>query len=165
MGNMSGMYHYDDASVISSITQLTEAQDMALQQYWFQEASPSQQECYRIKSVDADMEGAEWTSTRQEIFNRADLNGDGQLNRDESREFLAHVRELDRYNKWLGTSIFEALDSHYERLDRHFNAAASLSSPNDSMSFQDYVNVEKVMEAWYNSEKPYFVGTQDRVPE
>jgi len=158
VGQISGLYHYDDASVISSITQLTEAQDLALQQYWFQEASPAQQECYRIKSVDADMDGVEWTTTRQAIFSRSDLNGDGQLDRDESREFLATVRELDRTNTLSADPYWEVLDTHYERIDRHFTAAALLSQPSDSMTFQDYVNVEKIMMAWYNSDKLEKVG-------
>lgn len=124
-----------------------------MQQYWFQEASPSQKECYRIKSVDADMDEPEWTATRTEIFNRADLNGDGQLNRDESREFLATVRVLDRMNTIETDPYWQELDKQYERLDRHFMAAAVMSSPSDTFGFADYVNVEKIMMTWYNDSK------------
>lgn len=146
------MYEYDDASVVSSITQLTEAQDLAMQQYWFQEASWDQRESYRVKSVDGDMDAPEWTATRREVFNRADLNGDGQLNRDESREFLGKMRVLDRLNA-VNNNVATEIDTHYERLNRHFTAAAVLSSPSDSMGFDDYVNVEKIMMAWYNADK------------
>jgi len=150
---MSGLYHYDDNSVVGGITSLTESQDIVMQQYWFQEASPAQKECYRIKSVDADMDEAEWTATRTEIFNRADLNGDGQLNRDESREFLATVRVLDRMNTIESDPYWQELDKQYERLDRHFMAAAVMSSPSDTFGFADYVNVEKIMMTWYNDSK------------
>lgn len=121
--------------------------------------------CYQIKSFDGDMQEPEWTATRQEVFNRADLNGDSQLNRDEAREFLGKVRVLDRTNFHTDESIAQEIDTHYERLDRHFAAAASLSSPPDSMSFADYVTVEKVMEAWYNSDKAFEVGVRGGLPE
>lgn len=104
------------------------------------------------------MNSAEWTATRQEIFNRSDLNGDGQLNRDESREFLSKVRVLDRLSVYTNDSDAQILDTHYERLDRHFMAAAVLSSPSDSFGFQDYVNVEKIMMAWYDDSKLEKVG-------
>ena len=155
---MSGLYHYDDNAVIGSVTSLSDAQDIVFQQYWFQEAHPTQRECYRIKSVDGDMDVAEWTATRQELFNRADLNGDGQLNRDESREFLAKVRVLDRQSIYITDDRSQELDIQYERLDRHFMATAVLTSPSDSFGFQDYVNVEKIMMAWYNDSKLEKVG-------
>ena len=99
LGRLSGLYHFDDNAALSaSGVSLTDAQDILFQQYWFQEATKTQMMCYQIKSFDGDMEEPEWTTTRQEIFNRADLNGDGTLNRDESREFLGHVRKLDRTN-------------------------------------------------------------------
>ena len=153
---MSGLYHFDDSAALSaSGVSLTEAQDILFQQYWFQEADKTQMACYQVKSFDGDMEEPEWTATRQEIFNRADLNGDGALNRDESREFLGHVRKLDRTNKHNAHTTWENIDNQYERLDRHFLAAASLSSPVDAMSFANYVSTEKVMMAWYNSEKAW----------
>lgn len=89
VGRMSGLYHFDDNSALSSSgVSLTEAQDILFQQYWFQESDSDQMCWYQIVDFDGDLQEAEWTATRQEIFNRADLNGDGSLNRDESREFL-----------------------------------------------------------------------------
>ena len=53
IGQMSGLYHFNDSVSVS------EEADYTLQEYWFQEASPVQEEWYRDLVIDSD-----WTSER-----------------------------------------------------------------------------------------------------
>lgn len=67
---------------------------------------------------------------------------------DEARVFFRKVRAMDRsvYHKF-------AADTEMSYVDTHIYAAMSLASPADKLTFNDYVNIEKIMAAWYKAGK------------
>ena len=134
IGNMSGLYHFNDGVSVS------DEADYILQQYWFQEAEPTQEQDYLQFAFENTIGSSQWTADRQALFDAADLNGDGALDRDEGREFLRKARPLD--NKT------EILDTRFERVDRHYSAALALSG-SSSMSLNDYKKLEETMQKWY----------------
>lgn len=67
------------------------------------------------------------------MFNDADIDNDGQLNYNEAQWFLRYARALDRT-----VTPYNELDYQLERINNHWFIASLLSSPNDSMSFEDY---------------------------
>lgn len=82
-----------------------------------------------------------WRQERQNAFNAADANKDGKLDRTEGDAFYKVVRGLDGKNS--------VTDDKVEKLERTWNVASQLSSPALSMTFQDYINLEKLMETFY----------------
>ncbi len=87
IGNMSGLQEFDDNAAIRSFKggsfSLTTAQDVALMELWYSEASPNQKEHYANQVIDAS-----WTSTRQTIFDEEDKDNDGLLEYEEAQKFL-----------------------------------------------------------------------------
>lgn len=134
IGNMSGLYEFNDGVSVS------DEADYILQQYWFQEAEPTQEQDYLQFAFENTIGSTTWTADRQALFDAADLNGDGSLNREEGREFLRKARPLD--NKT------EILDTRFERVDRHYSAALALNG-SSSMSLNDYKKLEETMQKWY----------------
>lgn len=65
--------------------------------------------------------------------------------------FLTKVRELDRL--FYAPASSNALDYVGQSIKNHYFAAASLSSPFESMTFANYQQLEKMMEAWYTAGK------------
>jgi len=63
------------------------------------------------------------------------------------------VRALDRT-----VTPYNELDYQLERINNHWFLASLTSSPNDAMSFEDYVTVEKMMEALYSADKLTVTG-------
>ena len=51
-----------------------------------------------------------------------------------------------------------ASDIAIGRLKNHWDVARNLELPHDSMTFADYVKVEKIMGAWYNAGKLQATG-------
>ena len=86
-----------------------------------------------------------WKQQRQNAFNNADANKDGALDRTEGDNFYKVVRGLDGKTS--------ATDDKVEKLERTWNVASQLSSPPLSMTFQDYLNLEKLMETFYTQGK------------
>ena len=121
--------------------------------YWFQEASPDQEQWYLIRKVQGDMKSEEWNTARKTIFDNADINQDSFLSVDEARNFLKAVRKLDKQHM-----PFFAPDYELENIDTHWFAATLLSEPNNNMSFEDYLTLEKIMEAWYVAGKLQATG-------
>jgi len=76
---MSGLVQFDDELALSEggLSGLQEGQGTALQRYWFQEASPDQEQYMLIRKTLAEMDSPEWTEPRQKIFNDADIDNDG----------------------------------------------------------------------------------------
>lgn len=130
IGKMSALYHWSDS------LNLDDARDYTIQQYWFQEAEPSQEQEY----LSFDIGSSSWASQRQTLFNNADTNGDGSLDRTEGADFLSRVRPLDFKD--------EILDTRAERVDQHYDAILALSG-GSSMSFNDYQALESQMKSWY----------------
>ncbi len=91
------------------------------------------------------MDTEAWLSERQRVFDDADFNNDGILDVSEGRRFFENVRPLDLKG--------ELLDTQFERIDKHWIAASILNEPTDNMSFDDYIQLEKTMEAWYSAGK------------
>ena len=142
---MSGLYEFNDGSY-------NDATRLALNHYWFQEASPKQEEHYdRVKQEKA----SDWKSKRQALYDDADTNGDKKLNYEEARNFLKAVRPLDGKDS--------ELDTRLERVDKHWYAASLLSSPADTMSFSDYEKLENLMGDWYAKGKLQATGWTDKV--
>ncbi len=133
IGRMSGLYEFESNSFSNDA-------DYILQQYWFQEAEPTQEQDYLQFNNESTIGSSTWTADRQPIFDAADLDGNGKLSREEGRQFLRKVRPLD--NKT------EVLDTRFERVDRHFSAATALSNSTE-MSFNDYKALEEQMQKWY----------------
>lgn len=144
---MSNLYHFDDNAALSAagLSGLQAGQDLLWQQYWFQEASEDDECWHMARKQLGTMNTSEWQAERRDAYNKADINGDGSLDKWEAYEFLRRVRPHD-YNEL-------EIDVRYEHLDRAFLAAASLSSPPDRMSLNDYFTSEKIMEAWYSAGK------------
>ena len=72
---------------------------------------------------------------------------------DEARNFLKAVRTLDKINM-----PFSAPDYELENIDTHGFAASLMSEPTDNMSFEDYLTLEQIMEAWYSAGKLQATG-------
>ena len=106
-----------------------------------------------IRKTLSEMDSPEWTEPRQKIFNDADIDNDGSLNYHEAQWFLKYVRALDRE-----VTPYNELDYQLERINNHWFIASLTSSPNDAMSFEDYVTVEKMMEALYSADKLTITG-------
>ena len=66
---------------------------------------------------------------------------------------MRQVRLLDKQQM----PFFEP-DYELENVDTHWFAASRLSEPNTSMSFNDYIRLEKIMEAWYVAGKLQVTG-------
>ena len=68
IGNMSGLQEFDDNAAMRTFKgnsfSLSTAQDTALMELWYQEASPNQKEHYANQTIDS-----AWSSTRRTIFN------------------------------------------------------------------------------------------------
>ena len=145
LGKLGAVYEFNDGS-------WNEAQRIALNYYWYQEASQIQQEYY--DRVDRDND-PKWKSTRQALFSDADTNGDNKLDYEEARQFLKKVRPLDYKTS--------TLDTRLERVDKHWYAASLMSSPSDSMTFADYEKLENLMGDWYAKGKLQATGWTDKV--
>lgn len=91
-----------------------------------------------------------WNQERQALFTSSDVNGDGQLDQAEGQDFYSKVRKID--------GKAGASDTNAEQLGRTWNVASQLSSPYDYMSFQDYLNLEKLMEIFYEQGKLELTG-------
>jgi len=101
-----------------------------------------------IRKSLGEMSTQRWIEPRQKMFNDADIDNDGQLTYNEAQWFLRYVRKLDR-----DVTPYNELDYQLERINNHWFIASLLSTPNDAMSFEDYTQVEKMMEALYSAEK------------
>jgi len=143
---MTGLYHFDDGLSVS------DENDIILQEYWFQEASPDQKQDYLTNGFGFfDSIGSSgWSSPRQDLFERADLDGNGKLNREEAHQFLRKVRMMDRSS--YASPAFDDLDTRYERVDRHFRAINALANSSE-ISFNDYKKLEETMHDWYENGK------------
>ena len=66
MGRMSGLVEFDDSSALqeAGLAGLQDGQDVALQRYWFQEASPDQEQYMLIRQSLGEMSTQEWTAPR-----------------------------------------------------------------------------------------------------
>ncbi len=95
-----------------------------------------------------EMDSEEWIGARQKMFDDADINDDGSLDYNEATRFLRAVRPLDR-----SVTPENDQDEQLERINNHWFVASLSSSPNDSMSFDDYLQVEKMMVAVYEANK------------
>lgn len=143
IGYMSGMQEFDDESAASEAgISLSREADYALQQYWYQEASPAQKAFYLdLKEKISNGELPDWESERQTLFDNADVNKDGELDQTEGNVFYTAVRAID------GKAAASAASE--EKLLRTWNVASQLNEPYDRMSFDDYRNLEKLMEVFY----------------
>ena len=101
-----------------------------------------------IRKELGEMDSEEWRAVREKVFNDADFVNDGSLNYNEAQSFLRVVRRLDRE-----VTPYNELDYQLERINNHWFVASLVSSSGDSMSFDDYVTVEKMMEAVYEAKK------------
>ena len=90
------------------------------------------------------------------MFDDADINDDGTLNYNEAQWFLREVRKLDRV-----ITPENEQDEQLERINNHWFLASLSSSPNDSMSFSDYLLVENMMTAVYEANKLETTGFID----
>ena len=129
IGYMSGLQEFNDQGAAASVgISLSQDADWALQQYWYQEASPEQEAFYLQRKADNAAGGqATWQQVRQNAFNTADANNDGVLDNLEGDAFFGVVRELD--------GKVGATDDKSEKLERTWNVASTLSLPSTSMKF------------------------------
>ena len=90
IGRLSGLYEFDDNAVLSEygLPFLEEGQALALAHYWYQEASPDQEQLYLIRKSVGSMDTQEWIDQRQTMFDDADIDNDGILNVNEARRFF-----------------------------------------------------------------------------
>ena len=58
IGRLSGLYEFDDSGVLSEngLPFLEEGQELALAHYWYQEASPDQEQLYLIRKSVGEMD-------------------------------------------------------------------------------------------------------------
>ena len=74
IGFMSGLQEFDDISAASAAgVSLNQDADWALQQYWYQEASPDQKQFYMDRAADS-INATARTTERQNLFNAADVD-------------------------------------------------------------------------------------------
>ena len=133
LGRMSGLTEFDD-SANSGGYALTADQELAFEQYWYQEASTNNKEFYRLGTALGSAVGSgPWTAERQPIFDAADLNRDGSLTYDEAQDFYKNVRALDK--KVVDPA--HPSDYYQEEVDRAWEVASKLGAGN-SITFSDY---------------------------
>lgn len=72
IGKQSTLVEFDDNSALSAggLGALVPGQEIAFQRYWFQEASPDQEQWYLIRKERGDMSSEGWTSLRQKNVRR-----------------------------------------------------------------------------------------------
>ena len=161
LGRMSGLTEFDD-SANSGGYALTADQELAFEQYWYQEASTNNKEFYRLGTALGSGVGAgPWLAERQPIFDAADLNRDGSLTYDEAQDFYKNVRALDK--KVVDPA--HPSDYYQEEVDRAWEVASKLGA-GASITFSDYQAVETIMQSWYAAGKlektGYLEGTDGR---
>lgn len=155
IGQLSEYYHYNEAAALGAlgVGGIVEANPFQFQAYWFQESAPDKEQFYKQRAFDNAINTnlRDWNTIREAHFNDADFDGNGSLNQDEAREFLKRVRPID------GSTL--NVDTRLEKMDRQFFAARLFNSGNPTeMRYQDYVTLEKVMEAWYVDDKMAKLG-------
>ena len=79
------------------------------------------------------------------MYTAADQNNDGQLDKTEAFAFLRQARRAD------GKTGVTEVDDY--KLERHWDVLSILSQPSQTMSFDDYLRVETIMELWYDNGK------------
>ena len=155
IGRMSGLAYFDDNAALSDagLDSLEEGTDVAFQRYWLQEASADGEQYMAVRKFLGEMENEDWLAPRQKMFNDADFDKDGVLKYDEAVRFLEKVRPLD---KEIVPSNDQ--DDQLERINNHWFLASLVSSGGESISFDDYTTVEKMMEAVYAADKLTVTG-------
>lgn len=78
------------------------------------------------------------------------MTSDGQLTKDEAFNFLRAARQAD------GKSGVTEVDDY--KLERHWNVLSKLSPNANTMTFDDYLRVETIMEVWYANGKMNATG-------
>ncbi len=155
IGRMSGLAYFDDNAALSDagLDTLEDGTDTVFQRYWFQEASPDGEQYMAVRKFLGEMDKEDWLAPRQKMFNDADFDKDGVLKYDEAVRFLEKVRPLDKEVVPGNTQ-----DIQLERINNHWFLASLVSSGGESMSFDDYTTVEKMMEAVYEADKLTVTG-------
>ena len=144
IGQMAGLSQVDDNAILrdAGLGSLNEAQDEAMLNYWYQEASPTQRQWYLDQQIAYDNDNstgwksAGWTTTRSNLFDSFDTDGDGKLSRGtpsaqndpnvvptEGYAFLENVRGLD------GKSGLT--DRYTERVDRQWDILSKIGNDAD----------------------------------
>lgn len=151
---MSAVYSYNNNGPITlnALPALTNQQMLAFEPYWFQEAHPDQENFYlERKQANLDINAqTNWRNTRQSLYNAADVNNDGFLFKEEAFNFLRGARLAD------GKTKVSQVDNY--QLERHWNVLSLLSPTAETMSFDDYIRVETIMELWYADGKMTATG-------
>ncbi len=98
IGKQSNLVEFDDNTALTTagLSALVPGQEIAFQRYWFQEASPDQEQWYLLRKEKGDTSSESWNSSRQKMFDDADINDDGILDYNEAQRFLREVRGVDR---------------------------------------------------------------------
>ncbi len=128
IGKQSAAAEFDDNAALSDagLSGLVPGQEIAFQRYWFQEASPDQEQWYLLRKEAGEVDQQEWTAARQKMFSDADINDDGALDYNEAQRFLRAVRKFDR-----AVPNNNQLDEQLERINNHWFVASLSSTPND----------------------------------